>query len=239
MSEIVIAGAVRTPVGSFNGAFASLPAHKLGEIAIRDVLSRAKVAPAEVSEVILGQVLAAGQGMNPARQAALNAGLPDASTALVVNQVCGSGLRSIAMGARDRGRTGEHEQRTALCAFAERRAHGRCAADRHDDPRRAVGHLQRLPHGCHGGECCAALANFARSAGPVRSRLAIEGRGRTEGRPVQGRDRAGHRSGPEGRRRGRRGRISEARHDDRGAAKAQACLPERRNGHRRQRIRHQ
>src|SRR5579862_5940460 len=100
MSEIVIAGAVRTPVGSFNGAFASLPAHKLGEAAIREVLKRAKVDPAEVSDVILGQVLAAGQGMNPARQAALNAGLPDSSTALVINQVCGSGLRSIAMGAR-------------------------------------------------------------------------------------------------------------------------------------------
>jgi acetyl-CoA C-acetyltransferase len=100
MSEIVIAGAARTPVGSFNGALSSLPAHKLGEVAIREVLNRAKVDPAEVSEVILGQVLAAGQGMNPARQAALNAGLPEGSTALIVNQVCGSGLRSIAMGAR-------------------------------------------------------------------------------------------------------------------------------------------
>ncbi|HLY58370.1 MAG TPA: acetyl-CoA C-acetyltransferase [Stellaceae bacterium] len=98
MSEIVIAGAVRTPIGSFNGALASLPAHKLGEVAIRAVLERAKVAPEEVSEVILGQILTAGQGMNPARQAAVNAGLPVSTTAYTINQVCGSGLRAVALG---------------------------------------------------------------------------------------------------------------------------------------------
>ena len=76
MTDIVIAGAARTPVGSFNGAFAALPAHKLGEVAITEALKRAKVEPKEVSEVILGQILTAGEGQNPARQAAIAAGIP-------------------------------------------------------------------------------------------------------------------------------------------------------------------
>jgi acetyl-CoA C-acetyltransferase len=100
MSEVVIVSAARTPVGSFNGSLASLPAHKLGEVAMKGALERAKVAPAEVSEVILGQVLTAGQGQNPARQASIAAGLPTDVPAWGVNQVCGSGLRSVALGAQ-------------------------------------------------------------------------------------------------------------------------------------------
>ncbi|CAN5175916.1 acetyl-CoA C-acetyltransferase [soil metagenome] len=96
--DIVIAGAARTPVGSFNGAFATLPAHELGKIAIQEVLKRARVEPGEVDEVILGQVLTAGEGQNPARQASIGAGLPKETTAWVVNQLCGSGLRSVALG---------------------------------------------------------------------------------------------------------------------------------------------
>jgi acetyl-CoA C-acetyltransferase len=99
-SDIVIAGAVRTPIGSFNGALASLPAHELGKIAIAEAMRRAKVAPGEVDEVVMGQILTAGEGMNPARQAALGAGLPVSTTAYVVNQVCGSGLRSVALGSQ-------------------------------------------------------------------------------------------------------------------------------------------
>jgi acetyl-CoA C-acetyltransferase len=98
MSEVVIAGAVRTPIGTFNGALASLTAHALGEAVIRDVLTRANVDPGEVSEVILGQVLAAGEGQNPARQASVNAGLPIETTAYGINQLCGSGLRAVALG---------------------------------------------------------------------------------------------------------------------------------------------
>ncbi|MEI2386689.1 acetyl-CoA C-acetyltransferase [Breoghania sp. JC706] len=98
MSSIVIAAAARTPVGSFNGALASLPAHALGEIVIREVLSRAKTEPGDVDEVILGQILTAGQGQNPARQAAVNAGIPNSKTALSINQLCGSGLRAVALG---------------------------------------------------------------------------------------------------------------------------------------------
>ena len=98
--EIVIVGAARTPVGSFNGSLSSLPAHQLGEVVIRAALLRAGVKADEVDEVIMGQVLTAGQGQNPARQAAVAAGIPADKTAFGVNQVCGSGLRAIALGAQ-------------------------------------------------------------------------------------------------------------------------------------------
>jgi acetyl-CoA C-acetyltransferase len=100
MTEIVIASAARTPVGAFNGAFASLPAHALGTVAIKAALERAKVEGAEVDEVILGQILAAGAGQNPARQASVNAGIPVEHTAFGINQLCGSGLRAVALAAQ-------------------------------------------------------------------------------------------------------------------------------------------
>jgi acetyl-CoA C-acetyltransferase len=98
MAEVVIAGAARTPVGAFNGALAGLPAHDLGKLAIKAALERAFTAPEEVSEVILGQILTAGAGQNPARQAAVNAGVPVERTAYGINQLCGSGLRAVALG---------------------------------------------------------------------------------------------------------------------------------------------
>ena len=98
MTEIVIASAARTPVGSFNGALSSVVAHYLGQVAITAALQRASVAPAEVSEVIMGQILSAGQGQNPARQASIGAGLPVEVPAWGVNQLCGSGLRAVALG---------------------------------------------------------------------------------------------------------------------------------------------
>ncbi len=97
-TTIVIASAARTPVGSFNGAFASMPAHELGRVAIEAAMSRAHVKPAEVDEVILGQVLTAGTGQNPARQAAIASGIPVESSAWAMNQLCGSGLRAVALG---------------------------------------------------------------------------------------------------------------------------------------------
>ena len=100
MEDVVIVSAARTPVGSFLGAFAAVPAHKLGEVAIRAALERAKVAAEEVSEVILGQVLTAAQGQNPARQASIAAGLPIGTPAWGINMVCGSGLRTVALGAQ-------------------------------------------------------------------------------------------------------------------------------------------
>ena len=108
MQDIVIVAAARTPVGSFNGALASVPAHDLGTIVVREVVERAGLQADQVDEVILGQILTAAQGQNPARQAARNAGVPDAKTAFVINQVCGSGLRAVALAAQQ-VRTGESE----------------------------------------------------------------------------------------------------------------------------------
>ncbi|KGD87424.1 acetyl-CoA C-acetyltransferase [Rhizobium sp. YS-1r] len=96
--SIVIASAARTAVGSFNGAFANVPAHELGAAVIKGALARAGVDASEVDEVILGQVLPAGEGQNPARQAAMKAGVPKEKTAWGVNQLCGSGLRAVALG---------------------------------------------------------------------------------------------------------------------------------------------
>jgi acetyl-CoA C-acetyltransferase len=99
-TTIVIASAARTPVGSFSGAFASLPAHELGKVAIQAAMERAKIKPGDVSEVIMGQILTAGMGQNPARQAAMAAGIPAESPAWGMNQLCGSGLRAVALGAQ-------------------------------------------------------------------------------------------------------------------------------------------
>ena len=99
-ATIVIASAARTPVGAFNGSLASLPAHELGKVAIKAALDRARVEPGDVSEVILGQILSAGAGQNPARQASINAGIPVDAPAWGMNQLCGSGLRAVALGAQ-------------------------------------------------------------------------------------------------------------------------------------------
>src|ERR1700682_4922995 len=96
--DIVIVSAARTPVGAFNGALSGLPAHELGKVAIQEALKRAGVEGGRVSEVIMGQILTAGQGQNPARQASIAAGIPVESAAGGVNQLCGSGLRAVALG---------------------------------------------------------------------------------------------------------------------------------------------
>ena len=106
MEDVVIVSAARTPVGSFNGAFAATPAHVLGTVALKAAMERIGMDPTEVDEVILGQVLTAAQGQNPARQAARAAGIPDEKTAFGINQVCGSGLRTVALAAQQI-RTGE------------------------------------------------------------------------------------------------------------------------------------
>ena len=98
MSDVVIASAVRTPVGAFLGGLSSVSASYLGAAAIKEALKRAKVEGDEVDEAIMGQILAAGQGQNPARQAAVDAGIPFEKTALQINQLCGSGLRTVTMG---------------------------------------------------------------------------------------------------------------------------------------------
>src|SRR5262245_21011608 len=100
MKNVVIVAAKRTAIGNFLGTVSSLPAHRLAEVVLKDLLAKSGVKGEEVSEVILGQVLAAGQGMNPARQASMAAGLPKEVPAWGINQVCGSGLRTVALGAQ-------------------------------------------------------------------------------------------------------------------------------------------
>jgi acetyl-CoA C-acetyltransferase len=100
MSDIVIVSALRTAIGNFSGSLSSLPAHKLGEAVIRETLAKTGVKPDEISEVILGQVLTAAQGQNPARQSSINAGIAKETPAMTINQVCGSGLRAVALGAQ-------------------------------------------------------------------------------------------------------------------------------------------
>jgi acetyl-CoA C-acetyltransferase len=100
MTDIVIVSAARTPVGSFNGALSGVPAHELGSVAIKAAVERAGIAAADVDEVVMGQVLQAGAGQGPARQASVNAGIPVESPAWSLNQLCGSGLRAVALGAQ-------------------------------------------------------------------------------------------------------------------------------------------
>jgi len=116
MTDVVIAGAARTPVGSFNGSLASLPASQLGAVAIKEAMKRAKVEAGEVDEAILGQILTAGTGQNPARQAAVEAGIPYERTAYQINQLCGSGLRAVAIGSQAL-RTGD--SRIVVCGGQE------------------------------------------------------------------------------------------------------------------------
>ena len=190
-------------------------------------LKRAKVEPDEVDEVILGQILTAGEGQNPARQASIGAGVPKEATAWGLNQLCGSGLRAVALGMQqitsgdaDIIVAGGQESMSMAphCAYLRGGVKmGDFADGRHHDQGRPVGRLQRLPHGQHRRERRARLPDHPRDAGPVRRRLAEQGRGGAEGRQVQGRDRSLHGQDPEGRHRRRQGRVHPARHDARDA----------------------
>ena len=190
MTDIVIVSAVRTPVGAFLGGLSGVPADQLGATVIQEALARAKVDAAEVSDVVLGQVLTAGQGQNPARQAAIKAGLPKETPAITINQVCGSGLRAVAMGyqaikAGDAGivLAGGQESMslsTALRLPAHGPEDGRARVRRHHDQGRALGRVQRLPHGHHGREHRPAVADHPRAAGPVRRRNRSERRARRQ-----------------------------------------------------------
>ena len=131
MTDIVIAGALRTAIGKFGGALAKVPAPELGATVIRALLAQSGVKPEQVSEVILGQVLAAGSGQNPARQALIKSGIPNDVPAMTINVVCGSGLKAVMLAAQavqcgdadivDRRRPGEHERVAARAARVARR----------------------------------------------------------------------------------------------------------------------
>ncbi len=143
MTNVVITSAARTAVGSFCGSFANTPAHDLGTAVLEALVERAGIEKGEVSETILGQVLTAAQGQNPARQAHINAGLPQESAAWGLNQVCGSGLRAVALGAARHARgcryhlrrwSGKHVHVTACRKPASGPQDGRYEIYRHHDP---------------------------------------------------------------------------------------------------------
>ena len=197
--DIVIVSAARTPVGAFNGAFATLPAHELGKVAIEEALKRAGVEGGQVSEVILGQILTAGQGQNPARQASIAAGIPVESPAWGVNQLCGSGLRAVALGYQailngdsDIVVAGGQESMSMAphCQHLRNGVKmGNVRDDRHHDQGRPVGRLQRLPHGHHRRERRPAVADHARSS-RTSSRSPRRTRPRPRRRPASSRTRS-------------------------------------------------
>ena len=232
--DIVIVSAARTPVGAFNGAFATMPAHDLGKIAIGEALKRAGVEGKEVSEVILGQILTAGQGQNPARQASIKAGVPVESPAWGVNQLCGSGLRAVALGFQailngdcDIVVAGGQESMSMAPHCAYLRSGVKMGNFEMVDTMIKDG-LWDAFNGYHMGttaeNVAPPVADHPRPAGRVRGRLAEQGRGRAEGRPVQGRDRAGDGQDPQGRRDRRHRRISPPRRDARRHDQAAAGL---------------
>ena len=157
-NEVILAGAVRTPIGTFGGSFAETPATELGAVAVREALKRAGVKPEEVDEVIMGNVLSAGLGMNPARQAAIAAGIPDSVPATAINKVCGSGLKAVALATQAiilgdadvvvAGGYGGHVERALPAAEGPLRLpHGPRRGDRSHDQGRPLVRAGRLPHG--------------------------------------------------------------------------------------------
>ena len=173
-----------------------LPAHELGKVAIQEALKRAGVEGGKVSEVIMGQILTAGQGQNPARQASIAAGIPVESPAWGVNQLCGSGLRAVALGYQailngdsDIVVAGGQESMSQAphCQHLRNGVKmGSRRTGRHHDQGRPVGRLQRLSHGHHRRERRQEMADHPPAAGRVRGEVAEQGRGRDEGRQVQG-----------------------------------------------------
>ena len=208
-SEIVIASAKRTAVGSFNGAFGSTPAHDLGAVAIKGALEAAKVDANEVDEVILGQILAAGEGQNPARQAAMKAGVPKEKTAFGINQLCGSGLRAVALGLQQITSgdaniivAGGQESMSLAPHAAYLRSGVKMGEMKLVDTMLQDGLLDAF-HGYHmgndGREHRHQVANQPRGPGSLRGRLAKQNGSRAKGRPVQGRNCSGDGVDAEGR----------------------------------------
>jgi hypothetical protein len=212
MTNVVIASAARTPVGSFLGSFANTPAHELGRVVIEAVVERAGVDKAEVSETILGQVLTAAQGQNPrVRRISTRASRRKARPGHQPGLRLGPARRGAGRAAHHAGRrrhrrgrrSGKHVHEPPCRRPAAGPEDGRHEVYRHDDPRRPVGRVQRLPHGSDGRERGRAMADLPRYAGRVRRRLPEQGGGRAEGRQVRRRDLARHDQDPQGRHRGR------------------------------------
>ena len=247
--SIVVASAARTAVGSFNGAFANLAAHELGAIAIKEALARAGVDGAEVDEVILGQVLTAGQGQNPARQASIKAGLPKETTAWGLNQVCGSGLRTIAIGMQQIA-TGDAKIIVAggqeLMSLSPHCAHLRAGVKMGDYAMIDTMIRDGLWDAFNGYHMGATAENVARQWQLTREEqdaFAVASQNKAEAAQKAGkfgrRDRSRDRQGPEGRHYRRPGRVHPSRHDARRGPEAEARFRQGRYRDGRQRLGHQ
>lgn len=220
--EVAIVAAQRTAVGSFGGSLAKIPAPELGATVIKALLEKTGVKPEDVSEVILGQVLTAGSGQNPARQALIKAGLPVTTPATTLNVVCGSGLRAVHLAAQailagdsEIVIAGGQEKHVAVAAhpagLPRRFPHGQRPAGGHHGQRRPDRRLQRLPHGHHRRERGRQVRHRPRRAGRLRAAIAAARRGRAESRQVPGRDRPGAGAAAQGRPAGlRRRRVHQA-----------------------------
>ena len=221
--DVVIVGAARTPVGAFNGSLSGLPAHMLGKVAIQEALKRAKVAGADVSEVILGQILTAGEGQGPARQASIAAGLPIEVPAWSLNQLCGSGLRAVALGtiAIQNGDAsiivaGGQESMSMAPHVAHLRNGTKMGSLEVVDSM-IKDALTDAFYGYHMGNTAENIAKQFQITRQQQDEFAVSSQnkaeGGAEGWQVQGRDRAGGDHHQEGRRHHRRRRASQARHD--------------------------
>ena len=249
MTDVVITAARRTPVGSFLGAFANTPAHELGRVAIEAALGDAGVEPGEVSEVILGQVLTAAQGQNPARQAAMAAGIPKevppGASSRCADRACARSRvasQSIALGDASIVVAGGQENMSMAPhaqALRAGRQDGRRQPDRHHAQGRADGRLQRLSHGHHRRESRRAISDRPRGAGRLLAALADPRRRRARRRPVRRRNRTGDDQGPQGRHHRQPRRIHPRRHHRRSARRLARRVQEGRQRHRRQRQRDQ
>ena len=241
--DIVIVGAVRTPVGAFNGAFASLPAHDLGKVAIKAAIDRAGVEPARVSEVILGQILQAGQGQGPARQASINAGIPVEVPAWSVNQLCGSGLRAVALGYQgivngnsEIAVVGGQESMSMAPHCAHLRSGVKMGNFEMVDTMIKDG-LWDAFNGYHMGNTAENVARQWQITRQQQDEFAVGSQKKAEAAQKAGRFKdeivAGHRQDPQGRRRRRHRRVPQARHDARGDEQAAPRLRQGRHRHRR------
>ncbi len=247
--DIVIVSAARTPVGAFNGAFANLPAHELGKVAIKAAIDRAGVEAPRVSEVIMGQILQAGQGQNPARQASIAAGIPVEMPAWGVNQLCGSGLRAVALGYQAIV-NGDSEIVVAggqeSMSMAPHCAHLRGGVK--------MGNFEMVDtmikdglwdafNGYHMGNTAENVARQWQITRQQQDEFAVASQNKAEAaqkaRQVQGRDHAGDHQEPQGRHHRRHRRISQARHHARSGQQIAAGLRQGRHRDRRQRLGHQ
>ena len=247
--DIVIVGAVRTPVGAFNGAFANLPAHDLGKVAIKAAIDRAGVEAPRVSEVIMGQILQAGQGQNPARQASIDAGIPVEVPAWSVNQLCGSGLRAVALGYQaivngdsEIAVVGGQESMSMAPHCAHLRGGVKMGNFEMVDTMIKDG-LWDAFNGYHMGNTAENVARQWQITRQQQDEFAVGSQNKAEAAQKAGKFKdeisAGDRQEPQGRHRCRHRRISQARHHARSDRQIAAGLRQGRHRDRRQRLGHQ